>query len=161
MPTYNSEYYANQYNELVRYRAASNIANGEIRMATFEYKFGWNVVGGVAQVAEVSGDILKFGRLDPGVTVLANEILFVTEAVGSAATITAIGDQAVANRYSTTAVTLTAAGYFAVTPVAATTIPDIVIVKDVNDVLQGTLGGTLPATVGKRFWVRVKYRLPS
>ena len=35
--------------ELVRYRAPSNIANGELRMATFEYKFGWNVVGGVAQ----------------------------------------------------------------------------------------------------------------
>lgn len=162
MPTLNSEYYANQTGELVRYRAASNIANGEIRMATYEYKFGWNVVGGVAQTPEASGDILKLGRLDPGVTVLANEIVVQSEGIGgTTVTLTALGDQQTANRYSTTAVALTAAGYVTVTPVVATTTPDIIVTKDVNDVLQATLGGTLPATVGKRFWVKVKYRMPA
>ena len=156
MPTLNSEYYANQVNELVRYRAASNIANGEVRVLTAEYKFGWNVVGGVAQTPEASGDIVKLARLDPGITIFSNEIVVFSEGIGgTTVTFTALGDQQTANRYTTTAVALTAAGWVNVTPVAGTTIPDVVITKDVNDVLQGTLGGTLPATVGKRIWVRL------
>jgi hypothetical protein len=150
MPTFNSEFYANQANELVRNRNASNIANGESRTATLEYKF----VG-----TEASGDILKLGRLDPGVTVLADEMKILSEGIGgTSVTFTAIGDQQTANRYSTTAAALTAAGYVAVTPVAATTIPEVAITRDVNDVIQGTLGGTLPATAGKKIWVRVRYR---
>jgi hypothetical protein len=154
MPTLNSEYYDNQVNEMVRYRAASNIAYGEIRVATYEYKFGWKT-----GVTEASGDILRLGRLDPGVTIFANEIVIYSEGIGgTSVTFTALGDQQTANRYSTTAAALTAAGYVTVTPAVATTIPDVVIARDVNDVLQGTLGGTLPATVGKRIWVRVKFR---
>lgn len=150
MPTFNSDFYANQANELVRNRNASNVANGEIRAATYEYKF----LG-----TEASGDILKLGRLDPGVTVIADEIKVLSEAIGgTSVTFTAVGDQAVANRYTTTAIALTAAGYAPLVPVAATTIPEVAIVKDVNDVIQGTLGGTLPATAGKRIWVRVRYR---
>ena len=150
MPTFNSDFYANQANELVRNRNASNIANGEIRTATLEYKF----LG-----TEASGDILKLGRLDPGVTVLADEMKILSEGIGgTTVTFTALGDQQTANRYSTTAAALTAAGYVAVTPVPATTIPEVAITKDVNDVIQGTLGGTLPATVGKKIWVRVRYR---
>ena len=157
MPTINSEYYDNQVNELVRYRSASNISNGEVRIATFEYKFGWKS----GETAAASGDIIKLGRLDPGITVLADRMQVLTEGSVSAATLTAIGDQQVANRYTTTAVTLTAVAFVSVTPVAATTIPEVVITKDINDILQATLGGTLPATVGKRFWVRVWYRMPS
>ena len=63
--TLKSEYYKNQTDELVRYRAASNIANGEFREATLEYKFTG---------AEASGDILQFGRLDPGVTVQSDNM---------------------------------------------------------------------------------------
>lgn len=153
MPTFNSEYYKNQTDELVRYRSASNISNGEFREATLEYKF----LG-----TEASGDILKFGRLDPGITVQADNIKLLSEGIGgTSVTLTALGDQAVANRYSTTAIAATAAGYVAVVPVPATTIPEVVITKDVNDVIQGTLGGTLPATVNKRIWLRVRYRMTS
>lgn len=158
MPTINSEYYDNQVNELVRYRSASNISNGEVRIATFEYKFGWKS----GEAAAASGDIVKLGRLDPGTTVLADRMQILSEGIGgTTVTFSAIGDQQVANRYTTTAAALTAAGFVTVTPVAATTIPEVVIVKDVNDVLQATLGGTLPATAGKRIWVRVWYRMPS
>jgi hypothetical protein len=150
MPTFNSDFYANQVNELVRNRNASNVANGEIRSATLEYKF----LG-----TEASGDTLKLGRLDPGVTVIADEIKFLSEGIGgTTVTFTKVGDQQTDNRYTTTAVALTAAGIVAITPVVATTIPEVVITKDVNDVIQGTLGGTLPATAGKRIWVRVRYR---
>ena len=151
--TLKSEYYANQVNELVRYRSASNIANGEFREATLEYKF----LG-----SEVSGDFLQFGRLDPGVTVQSDNIKLLSEGIGgTTVTLTALGDQQVANRYSTTAIAATAAGYVAVVPVPATTIPEVVIISGVNDVIQGTLGGTLPATVGKRIWLRIRYRMPS
>ena len=77
---------------------------------------------------------------------------------GTTVTFTAVGDQQTANRYTTTAVALTAAGYVKLTPVPGTTIPEVKITSGVNDVLQGTLGGTLPATAGKRIWVRVRWR---
>lgn len=155
MPTIQSEYYTNQVDELVRNRAASNIAYGEVRVLTIEYKFGWKS----GEAAAASGDIVKLARLDPGITIFSNEIVVYSEGIGgTTVTFTALGDQQTANRYTTTAIPLTAAGWAPVTPVVATTIPDVVIVKDVNDVLQGTLGGTLPATVGKRIWIRIKFR---
>ena len=151
MPTFNSEYYANQIGGQARYRAASNVANGDLREATLEYKFGGT---------EASGDILKFGRLDPGVTVQSDSMKLLSEGIGgTTVTLTAIGDQQTANRYTTTAVAATAAGFVAITPAVATTIPEVTITQGVNDVIQGTLGGTLPATVGKRIWLRVRYRL--
>lgn len=159
MPTYNSASYANQSGGLVRNRLDATAACGEVRIAEIEYKFGWNVVSGVAQTPEASGDILKVFQLPPSTVVLPELSGAYWEAAGSAATIVAIGDQQTANRYSTTALTLTAAGFGSITPVVATTIPRTVIVADVNDVLQVTLGGTLPATVGKRFWLRIHYRM--
>ena len=151
MPTFNSEYYANQIGGQVRYRAASNVANGDLREATLEYKF----IG-----TEASGDILKFGRLDPGVTVQSDSMKLLSEGIGgTTVTLTAIGDQQTANRYTTTAVAATAAGFVAITPAVATTIPEVTITQGTNDVIQGTLGGTLPATANKRIWLRVRYRL--
>jgi hypothetical protein len=155
MPTINSEYYDNQVNEMVRYRSASNISYGEVRVLTIEYKFGWKA----GETPAASGDIIKLARLDPGITIYANEIVVYSEGIGgTTVTFTALGDQQTANRYTTTAIALTAAGWVSVTPAVATTIPDVVITKDLNDVLQGTLGGTLPATTGKRIWVRMKFR---
>jgi hypothetical protein len=154
MPTLQSEYYAAQVNELVRYRADANVAMGELRESTFEYKFGWK-----AGVVEASGDILQLGRLDPNVVVHADDITVLSEGIGGTTiTFTAVGDQQSANRYSTTAIPLTAAGYAKLVPVPATTVPEVKIASGVNDVLQGTLGGTLPATAGKRIFVRVRWR---
>ena len=73
MPTFNSEYYANQIGGQARYRAASNVANGDLREATLEYKF----VG-----TEASADIIKFGRLDPGVTVQSDSMKLLSEGIG-------------------------------------------------------------------------------
>ena len=160
MPTYSSQSYANQTGGKIRDRLDASAASAEIRVSEIEYKFGWNVVSGVAQTPEASGDILKIFKLQPGAVVYPELSGAYWEAVGSAATIVAIGDQQTANRYSTTALTLTAAGFGAITPVVATTIPRTVIVAGTNDVLQVTLGGTLPATVGKRFWIRLHWRLP-
>jgi hypothetical protein len=154
MPTLQSEYYAGQANELVRFRANANIACGEVRLATFEYKFGWK-----PGVVEAVGDIVQLGRLDPNVMVLSDEIKVISEGVGgTGVTLTKVGDQQDDDRYSAAALALTAAGWVPAVPPPTSTIPDVVITKDVNDIVQATLGGTLPATVGKRFWVRIKYR---
>jgi hypothetical protein len=152
MPTFNSVNYANQIGGQVRNRLESNVICQERRTANLEYAF----VG-----TEASGDILKLGQLPPGVTIMADEIKLQSEGIGgTTVTFTAIGDQQTANRYTTTAVPLTAAtAGAAITPVVANTIPPVVITKDVNDVIQGTLGGTLPATAGKRIWLRVPYNL--
>jgi hypothetical protein len=154
MPTLQSEYYAAQVNQLVRYRADSGVAMGEIRESTYEYKFGWK-----AGVIEASGDILQLGQLDNGVVVHADDITVLSEGIGgTTVTFTAVGDQQTANRYTATAIPLTAAGYAKLVPAPATTIPEVKITGGTNDVIQGTLGGTLPATPGKRIWVRVRWR---
>jgi hypothetical protein len=151
MPTFNSANYANQIGGQVRNRIESNVMCQEQRIANLEYAF----VG-----TEASGDILKLGQLPPGVTIV-NKMELVSEGIGgTTVTFTAIGDQQTANRYTTTAVPLTAAtAGAAITPVIANTVPPVTITKDVNDVIQGTLGGTLPATAGKRIWLRVPYNL--
>jgi hypothetical protein len=150
MPTFNSENYANQIGGQVRFRLDSQVMSGEQRFAYLEYKF----VG-----TEASGDILKLGQLPPSVTVVAADIKLVSEGIGgTTVTFTALGDQQTANRYTTTAVPLTAAvNWASITPVVATTVPFVTITAGINDVIQGTLGGTLPATAGKRIWLRVPY----
>ena len=62
-----------------------------------EYKFGWKA----GETPAASGDIVQLGRLDPGITVLANEMEILSEGIGgTTVTFTAIGDQQMANRYS-------------------------------------------------------------
>lgn len=154
MPTFKSTTYAAQSGGMVRDRLSSTVANGEKRFAEPEYKFTGS---------EASGDILQLFQLPPGVAVYADDIKLLSEGIGgTTVTFTALGDQQTANRYSTTAIPLTAAvNGAAVVPVAATTVPMVTIVSGVNDVIQGTLGGTLPATAGKRIWLRIPYRMTN
>jgi hypothetical protein len=35
----------------------------------------------------------------------------------------------------------------------------VVKTDSTNNVIQATLGGTLPATVGKKFWLKLAYRI--
>jgi hypothetical protein len=151
MPTFNSTTYGNQIGGQARNRVDASIGCGELRYVEVEYKF---------LATEAAGDILKLYQMPPGVVIYAEDIKVSSEGIGgTTVTFTALGDQAVANRYSTTAIALTAAGYVSVTPVVATTLPRVVIVAGTNDVIQGTLGGTLPATANKRIWIRIPYRL--
>jgi hypothetical protein len=76
--------------------------------------------------------------------------------IGGTGDFTVLGDQQ-SRTATTTAVALTAAGFVSVTPVAYDH-PRRGYHEGRNDVVQGTLGGTLPATAGKRIWVRIKYR---
>jgi hypothetical protein len=145
MPTLNSATYAAQIDGNPRNRLDASVMSAEVRFAEIEYK----IVG-----TEASGDILKLVQLQNGVIVYPEQSAVISEGIGgTGVTLTAIGDQAKANRYSATAVALTAAGVVPLTVIAA------VKTDSTNNVIQATLGGTLPATVGKKFWLKLAYRI--
>jgi hypothetical protein len=151
MPTINSDIYAAQIGGLVRNRLDPSVVNAEARIAEITY---------VTKATELTADIIKLWQIPPGVVIYAENIKVFSEGVGgTTVTITKIGDQAVDNRYSTTAIALTAAGIVVNTPVLASVLTRPVIVADVNDVLQITLGGTLPMTITKKIVIHVPYRL--
>ena len=155
MPTtFKSTTYTNQSGGLVRNRIDATVLSGDRRVAELEYKF----LG-----TEASGDFIQFGQMPPGVAIYADEIKLLSEGIGgTTVTLTALGDQQTINRYSTTAIPLTAAiNSASITPAVATTVPPVTITAGINDVIQGTLGGTLPATANKRIWLRVPYRMTS
>jgi hypothetical protein len=150
MPTLNSATYAAQIDGNPRNRLDASVMSAEVRFAEIEYK----IVG-----TEASGDILKLVQLQNGVIVYPEQSAVISEGIGgTGVTLTAIGDQAKANRYSATAVALTAAGVVPLTVIAANRAAPVKT-DSTNNVIQATLGGTLPATVGKKFWLKLAYRI--
>lgn len=150
MPTFNSATYDAQIGGNPRNRLDASIMSAEVRFAEIEYK----ILG-----TEASGDILKLFQIQNGVVVYPEQSSVISEGIGgTGVTLTAIGDQAKANRYSAAAVALTAAGFVPLTVIAADRAA-MVKTDDTNNVIQATLGGTLPATVGKRFWLKLAYRI--
>jgi hypothetical protein len=151
MPTFNSATYDAQISDNPRNRLDATNVNAEVRFAEIEYK---------VKATEAAGDILKLWQIPAGVVLYAEEAKVISEGIGgTGVTLTKIGDQADDDRYSATAAALTAAGIVAVTPVLATGVAPRVPIDSTNNVLQATLGGTLPATVNKRFWLKMPYRL--
>ena len=150
MPTFNSATYAAQIDGNPRNRIDASVMSAEVRFTEIEYK----ILG-----TEASGDILKLVQLQNGVIVYPEQSLVISEGIGgTGVTLTAIGDQAKANRYSASAVALTAAGVVPLTVVAADRAAPVKT-DSTNNVIQTTLGGTLPATVGKKFWLKLAYRI--
>lgn len=151
MPTFNSATYAAQIDGNPRNRIDASVGCGETRLLEVEYK---------VLATEASGDILKLYQLPAGAVVLPEKTVVFSEGIGgTSVTLTKIGDQGDDDRYSATAVALTAAGIVNVTPATFATPPNRVVIDSTNNVLQATLGGTLPATANKRFVVQVTYRL--
>jgi hypothetical protein len=152
MATLNSTTYANQIGGLVRDRISATVGCGEVRIAEIPYQL---------TAANVTGDILRMYRLPGGVQVLPELCGVFNQAAGSAVTIVKIGDQQDDDRYSATAITLTALAFAQVTPVAGVSnIPRYTVVTDVSDIIQVTLGGTVAATTGI-FWLRLHYRMAN
>jgi hypothetical protein len=150
MPTLNSATYAAQIDGNPRNRLDASVMSAEVRFAEIEYK----ILG-----TEASGDILKLFQIQNGVIVYPEQSAVISEGIGgTGVTLTAIGDQAKANRYSAAAVALTAAGVVALTVIAADRAAPV-RTDSTNNVIQATLGGTLPATVGKKFWLKLAYRI--
>jgi hypothetical protein len=150
MPTFNSATYDAQIGGNPRNRLDASVMSAEVRFAEIEYK----ILG-----TEASGDILKLFQIQNGVIVYPEQSAVISEGIGgTGVTLTAIGDQAKANRYSASAVALTAAGVVALTVIPADRVA-AVKTDSTNNVIQATLGGTLPATVGKKFWLKLAYRI--
>jgi hypothetical protein len=151
MPTFNSATYAAQIDGNPRNRIDSAVACGELRFAEVEYK---------VVATEATGDILKLFQLPAGAVVMPEQMQVFSEGIGgTSVTLTKIGDQADDDRYTATAVALTAAGIVSITAAVTGIPPNRVVIDSTNNVVQATLGGTLPATVNKRFYVKIPYRL--
>jgi hypothetical protein len=150
MPTFNSETYDAQTGGNPRNRLSSAATNAEIRIAEIEYK---------VKGTEAAGDILKLYQIQNGVVVYTELSAVSSEGIGgTGVTLTKIGDAADDDRYSTAAVALTAAGFVPLTVIPANrAVPWVT--DGTSNVIQATLGGTLPATAGKRFWLKLAYRI--
>jgi hypothetical protein len=150
MPTFNSATYDAQIGGNPRNRIDASVLSAEVRFAELEYAI---------KGTEAAGDILKLGQIQNGVVVYPEQSAVISEGIGgTAVTLTAIGDQASANRYSSAAVALTAAGFVPLTVIAANRAA-MAKIDSTNNVIQATLGGTLPATTGKKFWLKLAYRI--
>lgn len=150
MPTLNSATYAAQIDGNPRNRLSASVLNAEIRIAEVEYKFTG---------AEATGDILNLVQLPNGTIVYTEHSAVSSEGIGgTTVTFTKIGDAVDDDRYSATAVALTAAGFVPLTVIAANRAVPWVIDKDTN-LIKAVLGGTLPATAGKRIWLKLAYRV--
>jgi hypothetical protein len=150
MPTFNSATYDAQIGGNPRNRIDASVLSAEVRFAELEYAI---------KGAEAAGDILKLGQIQNGVVVYPEQSAVISEGIGgTAVTLTAIGDQASANRYSSAPVALTAAGFVPLTVIAANRAA-MAKIDSTNNVIQATLGGTLPATTGKKFWLKLAYRI--
>lgn len=150
MPTFNSATYDAQIGGNPRNRIDASVLSAEVRFAELEYAI---------KGTEASGDILKLGQIQNGVVVYPEQSAVISEGIGgTSVTLTAIGDAVVTNRYSATAVALTAAGFVPLTVIAANRAA-MVKTDSTNNVIQATLGGTLPATTGKKFWLKLAYRI--
>lgn len=150
MPTFNSATYDAQIGGNPRNRLSSAVTNSEIRIAEIEYK----ILG-----TEASGDILNLYQAQNGTVIYTEHSAVSSEGIGgTGVTLTTIGDAVVANRYSAAAVALTAAGFVPLTVIPANRAVPWVI-DDATNVIKAVLGGTLPATAGKRFWLKLAYRI--
>jgi hypothetical protein len=150
MPTFNSATYAAQIGGNPRNRVDASVLSAEVRFAELAYAFTGT---------EAVGDILLFGQLQNGCIIYTELCALISEGIGgTTVTLTKVGDALVDNRYSNAALAATAAGYvpFVVIP-ANRSVP--YVLADGGNVIQATLGGTLPATAGKRIWLKMAYRI--
>lgn len=117
----------------------------------------WANVTHIVTAAEAAADVLNIVIL-PEDSYLVPDLMKVANdgAGGTSVTLSKIGDAVDDDRYSTTAVALTAAGFITVTPTAAIRVTPFQITETTRTI-QATLAGTLPMTAGKKILFRVPY----
>jgi hypothetical protein len=109
---------------------------------------------------EAAADILPIVKLPIGAQLTS--LLVSTDAIGgTTVTFTGIGDAGSAQRYSSTAIPLTAAqSETAMTKTNAICVTPFTIDTDANATILAVFGGTLPATAGKKITFRGFFRMP-
>ncbi len=117
----------------------------------------WATVTRTVDATEAAADVINIidlpvgARLVPDLMKVAND-----GAGGTSVTISKIGDAEDDDRYSATAVALTAAGNVAVTPTNAISVTPFTI-TETTKTIKAVLAGTLPMTAGKKIVFKVPY----
>ena len=150
MPTLNGPLYDAQIGGNPRNRVDAAVMSAEVRYA----ELPWVIKG-----SEAAGDILLFGQLQNGVIIYPELCALISEGVGGTGVVLSkVGDALDDDRYSAANLAATAAGYVPFTVIAANRAAAYVL-ADGGNVIQATLGGTLPATTGKKMWLKMAYRI--
>jgi hypothetical protein len=161
MAILNTQTYLDQISGNPRKRLDAQVASGEVRFIEIPY---------VTTAAEVAGDILNVYQLNNGVVVLPEQSWVASEGIGgTGVTISKLGDAVDDDRYSATAIALTAAGLInPLTPNMAASVlvrtptnsGDPLTAAPATNVLKAVLAGTLPVTAGKKVIFGIAFRLP-
>ena len=152
MPNFKSDLKTAQDNPSPRQRLDPMLSNQENRV----FEAIYTTTG-----AEAANDTIDFYDLPMGAMFVPEESRFITDgAGGTGVTFSKLGDALVDNRYSTSAVALTAAGIVTLTPIGANLLARYKVAAG-GQTIRGTLSGTLPMTAGKKIMLSGKYRFPS
>lgn len=153
MANFSSDTYTKQTSLLVRDRQDGNNVSG--RIVAFKAKF-------TTTAAWAAADVLDIVQLPVGATLLVQSLRVSTDGVGgTGCTIAKIGDALDDDRYSATAVALTAAGtHLAVTGVNANAIAPYEVLSTSN-VVKGVLAlSSGSVTADKVVYITGSYLLP-
>lgn len=152
MATFNTAEYTKQADGRLSNRVEGNLTSGDIRLAETVY---------TTAGTEAANDLVNVITLPIGAVVLPELCRYAYEASGGTGTaIATLGDAGDDDRYSATSVTITSAGYTAVTPVADRVLTRYAVTSATNTVIAklGLSSGSV--TAGKKVKFVIAYRLP-
>ena len=130
-------------------RASAANVSSAVTAATFTY-----TVDGT----ETTLDTIYFGRLPAGAVVQAGQIRVSTDGLVGTSSLTKIGDNGLATRYSSTSITLTSAATTLATPTNAQVVTPVAVAEG-NEILTGELTFSSALTVGKKITLFVPYTI--
>ncbi len=128
-------------------RASGANVTADVAAASFTY-----TVDGT----ETTLDTIYFGRLPAGAVVQAGQIRVSTDGLVGTSSLTKIGDNGLATRYSSTSITLTSAASTLATATNAQVVTPAAVAEG-NEILTGELTFSSALTVGKKITLFVPY----
>jgi len=153
MATFLSDVMTGQASLNVKDRIEGQRVSGDVRISESIY---------TTTATEVATDVIQFAKLPVGAILLPEKCWWFTDGVGGTAVIfTTIGDSGDDDRYATADIALTAAS---TVPIFMVVLVGLLLVRfpltSTSNIIQGTLAGTLPMTVGKKIVTHLEYRMP-
>ena len=111
---------------------------------------------------EAATDVIDIGEIPAGAQLVPSLSRVISEGIGgTGATIAKLGDATVDNRYSTTAIALTAAGVVAVTPTNAVALIPYTVTPETTRIKATLALASGSITAGKRVRFELIYRMPG
>lgn len=130
---------------------ASRASGANVTAAVAAASFTYTVDG-----TETTLDTIYFGRLPANAVVQAGQIRVSTDGLVGTSSLTKIGDNGVAARYSSTSITLTSAASTLATATNAQVVTPVAVAEG-NEILTGELTFSSALTVGKKITIFVPY----